>query len=159
MLTDRQVETLRPVIARRLGRLTCSRDLIDDVTQDVLTKLTVRDLTDIENLRGLACRTAERVFIEHFRKRKAVLASELDVNPFDQGEDLGSLREIAAFMCRSDLVRATLELPQSQRQVVLILMEDPDQEAAAKTLNIPLGTVKSRLHRARKNLRQLLAVA
>jgi RNA polymerase sigma-70 factor (ECF subfamily) len=49
-------------------------------------------------------------------------------------------------------------LPEPQRQVVLLVgLEGMDYKKVADVLEIPLGTVMSRLHRGREALRQLMA--
>jgi RNA polymerase sigma-70 factor (ECF subfamily) len=55
-------------------------------------------------------------------------------------------------------VQAALNQLAAEHRAVLILkdMEDLKYEAIATILQIPLGTVRSRLHRARMELRQLL---
>ena len=56
-----------------------------------------------------------------------------------------------------DLWEAVLSLsPESRAVVVLFYYEDMTVEQVARLLGIPAGTVKSRLSRARKRLRQLL---
>ncbi|HEY5790651.1 MAG TPA: RNA polymerase sigma factor [Gammaproteobacteria bacterium] len=53
-----------------------------------------------------------------------------------------------------DLDRALQRLPEPQRQVLLLVaLEGFSYEAVAATLDLPLGTVMSRLHRARERLR------
>ncbi len=53
--------------------------------------------------------------------------------------------------------RAVEELPWRQRVIVLLYyMEEQPLERVAEITGIPLGTVKSRLHHARKALRQRL---
>jgi RNA polymerase sigma-70 factor (ECF subfamily) len=57
-----------------------------------------------------------------------------------------------------DLARALDMLPEPQRQVVLLVgLEGMDYKKVADVLEIPLGTVMSRLHRGREALRQLMA--
>ena len=54
----------------------------------------------------------------------------------------------------SDFEDAIKVLPYEQREVfLLITLEDMSYEEAARTLDIPLGTVMSRLSRAREKLR------
>ena len=57
-----------------------------------------------------------------------------------------------------DLERALAALPLEQREVLLLIgLEEFSYEEAAGILGIPLGTVMSRLSRARERLRALLA--
>lgn len=57
-----------------------------------------------------------------------------------------------------DLERALQHLPTAQREVLLLVaLEEMRYEDVAATLAIPLGTVMSRLSRARENLRRLMA--
>ncbi len=56
-----------------------------------------------------------------------------------------------------DLSRAFEELPEQEQQVVLMVgLEGMQYEDAAAALNVPMGTVKSRLSRARRRLRKLM---
>lgn len=59
-----------------------------------------------------------------------------------------------------DLDSALQQLPSAQREVLLLVaLEEMRYEDVAATLDIPLGTVMSRLSRARENLRKLMAGA
>jgi RNA polymerase sigma-70 factor (ECF subfamily) len=56
-----------------------------------------------------------------------------------------------------DLDRAIALLPAEQRAVLLLVtLEDLSYEEVARTLGIPMGTVMSRLSRAREKLRALM---
>jgi RNA polymerase sigma-70 factor (ECF subfamily) len=56
-----------------------------------------------------------------------------------------------------EIHRAVLTLPEPYRSVVLLrYMEEMSYEAIASVLEMPMGTVKTCLHRARKRLRAIL---
>jgi RNA polymerase sigma-70 factor (ECF subfamily) len=53
-----------------------------------------------------------------------------------------------------DMDRALAKLPEEQREVLLLVaLEDLSYEEAARAIGIPIGTVMSRLSRARERLR------
>jgi RNA polymerase sigma-70 factor (ECF subfamily) len=56
-----------------------------------------------------------------------------------------------------DLDRGIARLPADQRAVLLLVtLEEMSYEEVARTLGIPIGTVMSRLSRAREKLRALM---
>jgi len=58
---------------------------------------------------------------------------------------------------RLDLEKALAQLPDEARQVLLLVcVEELSYEAAAQVLAVPVGTVMSRLSRARERLRRLM---
>lgn len=60
----------------------------------------------------------------------------------------------------ADIVAALRRLPDDQRDVVVLVgVEQLSYEEAAGVLDVPVGTVMSRLHRGRERLRRLLADA
>jgi RNA polymerase sigma-70 factor, ECF subfamily len=62
-------------------------------------------------------------------------------------------QQLATLLIR-DLNRAIGELPAGQRAVLLLVtLEDMTYDQVARTLDIPIGTVMSRLARAREKLR------
>ncbi len=57
-----------------------------------------------------------------------------------------------------DILRLVSELPAHYRQVILLYhMEEKSYEEVAAMLDLPLGTVKTYLHRARQQLAEALA--
>jgi RNA polymerase sigma-70 factor (ECF subfamily) len=58
------------------------------------------------------------------------------------------------------VLAAARELPEDQRMAVLLVgVEEMSYRDAAEVLGIPLGTLMSRLHRGREQLRRLLGMA
>ena len=58
-----------------------------------------------------------------------------------------------------DLDRAIAKLPAQQREVILLVgLEEMRYEDVAKILNIPIGTIRSRLSRGRETLRVLMEI-
>ena len=56
-----------------------------------------------------------------------------------------------------DLRAALAKLPIEQREAILLVgLEGMDYEGTAKVLNVPIGTVRSRLSRGRAELRKLM---
>lgn len=57
-----------------------------------------------------------------------------------------------------DIGRAIDQLPPEQREVLLLIaLEEMKYEEVARVLHVPIGTVMSRLSRARERLRKILA--
>jgi RNA polymerase sigma factor (sigma-70 family) len=60
-------------------------------------------------------------------------------------------------VCHGELLRALASLSEDQRAVLLLIsVEDLSYAEAAKVLGVPVGTVMSRLSRAREALRNLM---
>jgi RNA polymerase sigma-70 factor (ECF subfamily) len=63
-------------------------------------------------------------------------------------------------LSQNDAVEALADLPHNFRDVVLLVdLADFTYSDAAQILDIPIGTVMSRLHRGRRMLKQSLAQA
>src|SRR6185312_7364648 len=58
-----------------------------------------------------------------------------------------------------DLERAIAKLPEEQRSVLLLVgLEGMRYEEVATVLDVPVGTIRSRLSRGREMLRQLMGI-
>ncbi|HQR08640.1 MAG TPA: sigma-70 family RNA polymerase sigma factor [Gemmatales bacterium] len=100
-------------------------------------------------LHGVAHRTA----LQLRTRRKILVPLEVEHEPADDTPDHVAWRE-----CGMMIDQAIQELPSSLRIVFLLCQaEGLTTLAASKRLNLPEGTVVSRLHRARKQLQGLLA--
>ena len=87
--------------------------------------------------------------IDLIRKRKPDISIEGHINSLKAPKDRNIKQEL------KNLYEMTVELPVEQQEVVMLRFGDElSLKEIAKALNVPLGTVKSRLHNALKNLRK-----
>lgn len=150
-----------PYVWRSLKHLGVQDADIEDVAQDVFM-VVARKLDGFEErsslktwIYGICLRTAADYRGRAFRRRE-VLTAELPPAaersaPAQQERELSGKRE------RSRLVELLAGLPDEQREVfVLYEVEELTMREVAGILTCPLQTAYSRLHAARKNLRDAL---
>src|SRR5690606_32776413 len=141
----------------------------EDLVQDVVVKLYPRldELESVDQLRPWLNRVLYRQFIDGLRKKSRQADQPVsDLMDADSQSDwLDSLEaddhspELALGQAQLGpmLDKALARLSPDQR--TLLLLHDVDgwrQEDVAEVLGVPVGTVKSRLHRCRANLRKFL---
>lgn len=146
-------------------RLAGNKTEAEDLFQDVLTKIYVRldDLIEIEKPGPWLSRVMYNHFVDNRRKfaRQRLVMVEEGGLPGSSIESLpgGSNPELDAL--RGDnimrLESALAELSEEHRLVILLHDSEGYKLAEIQSLTgSPLGTIKSRLHRARARLRELL---
>lgn len=150
-------------------RLAGQQQDAEDLVQDVVVKLYPRldELESVDQLRPWLNRVLYRHFIDQVRRKGRQSDRPLSevVDSLSQSayldsfasEDAGpeEMVDISRIGPALDQVMATL----APDQRALIMLHDVDgwrQEDIAEVLDIPLGTVKSRLHRCRAALREKL---
>ncbi len=162
----RDVQPLRPDLMRRALFLTRSSAEADDLVQDTLLRawLYYRSFETGTNLRAWLQRILFTTFINTYRKNKraAVLLSDdglrmaVDRASIERAASAGNPEEELPDALRS----AVDDLPTIFRSVLLhVDLEEASYEEAAKKLGCPVGTIMSRLHRARARMRKSLAEA
>jgi RNA polymerase sigma-70 factor (ECF subfamily) len=141
-------------------RLTGDDEEARDLAQDVLLRLHkgLRRYRE-GNFEGWLYRTTVNAFRDRLRKRKRLREDELpeDVGPrfaspvavVEEAVQQAELHEVVQ--------RAIVKLPPEYREVVVLRdLEGRSYDEIADILEIPPGTVRSRIHRGREALRQLL---
>ncbi|WP_160151634.1 RNA polymerase sigma factor [Microbulbifer sp. ALW1] len=156
---------LHRVAFRLCGSAQEAEDLVQDLMLGLLPK--VDELDAIERLGPWLAKVLYRRYVDLYRRRRA---SPVDDHiPFSDcdtvdgciaiaggTEEPGSC-EFARLDLRRSLAVALSALPEGWREVVMLHdVEGYTAEEVADILTLQLGTVKSRLHRARKKLRLLL---
>ena len=130
------------------------RERADDLVQDTLERALSRwHLRRVDgNLRGWLYTILYNRFLtdqQRLRRRglHGTLTDETEIPGVAGGQD--------SALAHRDLMRAFSALPQEQRSVLLLIaVEDLSYEEAAQVLGVPIGTVMSRLSRARERLRR-----
>jgi RNA polymerase sigma factor (sigma-70 family) len=144
-------------------RLTFSRDDAEDLVQDVLIKLypRLKELAAVDNPVSWMSRVLLNQYIDDYRRQqRSPLVSVEDESRFYQlVENLGpqpddvAEREYSVQRLQSALQGLNME----QRMVILLHdVEGYSLEEIRQMRDVPLGTLKSRLHRARSKLQQSL---
>lgn len=141
---------LIPRLTRRARKLTRSRVEAEDLVQDTLVSLCqrLRDGAEIEDLPAYAMRTMSNRARRGWRQTATDELNEEDaliwpdaLNRLDCADTLAAI--------------ATLPAPQ-RRLMEQVAMGETSPRALAQSTGLPLGTVMSRLARARARLRLML---
>jgi len=149
-------------IYRYVLRMTGSPSSAEDITQEVFLSL-VRDRSDYEPSRGsvksyLYGMARFRLFRRLQRDRGFV---SLDDQSADDTNDFRSHHDPFAEVAREETIelvrQAVLSLPEHFREViVLCYLQEMNYADAAEIIDCPIGTVRSRLARARALLTEKL---
>ncbi len=145
-----------PRLRRYARALTGERTAADDLVQDTLERACnkLHLWRRGSDLRAWLFTIMHNVFINQVRGRRAVA----DVPLNDEIMELPSRGSQAERLEIRDLDAALARLPDEQREVLLLIaLEQMSYEETAKALGIPIGTVMSRLSRARERLRGIMA--
>lgn len=155
-------------VARRYGRflytvafrLTGDHDDAQDLVQEVLLRVR-RGLETYQpgSMEGWLSRIATNVFLDEVRRRRRRPTSSL---PLEGGPDVPAKppadEELAAQVLPSDLQAALGRLPDEFRvAVVLCDVVGLSYQEISEATGVPMGTVRSRIHRGRALLREALA--
>ena len=156
--TRRRLEAMRPRLYRLAYAWCHDSHLADDLAQDALTKSLTRmgQLREVQALEGWLFSILNNCWRDHLRGgREFEDIAEMDELIYS-GEP-GPEQQVSRRQTRDRVRRAIACLPLGQRQVLtLVDIEECAYAQVAGILEIPVGTVMSRLSRARQALRGLL---
>lgn len=157
-LLRRHHARLHAVCLRILGR----RDDADDAAQNALIAI-VRGLPAFDGRSAFstwAYRIATNAALDELRRRRRRPRARLDVTEGAERSEIADRsadRELAAFENREVVTQALAHLPEDFRvAVVLRDVADLDYESIARVLEVPIGTVRSRIARGRALLAELV---
>src|SRR5215472_8970852 len=154
---DRHAPSIYRYVARRLGP-----DVADDIVAETfLTAFRRRDRYDPGKpnagpwLFGIATNLIGRHRRDEIRLLRAIARTGFDPVAAEPVADQATDRA-AASAVRRQLAEAVAALSQAHRDVLLLTASGLGYEEVAGALGIPVGTVSSRLVRARRNVRAVL---
>jgi RNA polymerase sigma-70 factor, ECF subfamily len=131
-------------------------DLADDIVQEALLKAWshLSSFTEGTNLRAWLFTILRNTYYSHLRRRRNDAAVSLDD---DAALAVAHPPEQLPWMDTKDLAKALGELSPDQREaIILVGAEGFSYEETAEIMGTAVGTVKSRVNRARNRLLELL---
>ncbi len=150
-----QIEALIPRLRRYARAMVRDPIAADDLVQDCL----VRALGKIHlwekgtDLRAWLFTILHNQYISLARQAARQRAS-IELQKYKTGLALSPNQTVRLEL--RDLVRAFAKLPEEQRSVILLVgLEGMSYDQAASVVNLPVGTVRSRVSRGRETLRMM----
>jgi len=149
------VEAMIPALRRYARALARDADIADDLVQDTLERALSRYhlWRRGSDLRAWLFTIMHNIYVNQARSRARHQHEALETEPEAEAlrgrdPDWLELRDLASALAR---------VPEEQRAVLLLVgLEQFTYDEAARVLDIPIGTVMSRLSRGRERLRILV---
>lgn len=154
-----QIAALLPRLRRFGCTLAHAREDADDLVQAAIEKALTRSdqWTPGTRLDSWMFRIMQNAWIDELRARERRGQTFL---PEEDGEHVGDGAAVSGSGSQLDAIlvrKAVARLSEEHRAVVgLVLVEGQSYQEAAEVLGVPVGTVTSRLARAREALQELL---
>jgi RNA polymerase sigma-70 factor (ECF subfamily) len=152
---EAEVISWLPQLRRYARALTGDTAWADDLVQDTAERALARwaAFRPNSNLRAWLLTILRHLYIDQLRGRREIAVDEENAPWRDLEAPPG---EVDGLVLR-DLQRALYCLPIEQREVLLLVcVEELTYQEASIALGVPIGTVMSRLSRAREHMRVLL---
>ena len=144
-------------------RLTGQRDNAEDLVQDLLLKVYPRlqEMQGIEKLAAWLSRVLYRLFIDQYRHQQRSpinLMSDENVIYNTHASNMAGPSDVANAELSQELINAALAQLSVDRRILIMLhdVEGYSLQEINEITDIPVGTIKSRLSRARNKLRKII---
>ncbi|WP_428622951.1 RNA polymerase sigma factor [Sedimenticola sp.] len=141
---------------RRLALAWCGEEsLAEDLSQEALTRALSRltSLKDDQALEGWAFAILANCFRDHCRRQRPSDPFDECIDPSQHSAD----EHLSQQQTATRLRQVIAQLSPHQREVLMLVdLEACSYAEVADILDIPVGTVMSRLNRARQQLRRLI---
>jgi RNA polymerase sigma-70 factor (ECF subfamily) len=150
-----QIEPVIPALRRYARALVRNHAAADDLVQDCLERAVSHwdQRREDGNPKPWLFAILHNLAVNQFR-RAATRGQHVTIDEASEHE-IGQSAVQEQTLIYQEALRKLARLPDEQRAVLLLIaVEDLTYAEAAKVLNIPVGTVMSRLSRARERLQQ-----
>jgi RNA polymerase sigma-70 factor (ECF subfamily) len=158
---ENQLVAFLPNLRRFAISICRSRELADDLVQMACERALANEHRFEEGTRFDAWmfRILRNLWIDEARKRKTAGPQE-DIEARDDLVGVSGERETEARLTLKSVAEAIDGLSEEQREVLLLVcVEELSYKEAAEVLGVPIGTVMSRLARARRNLAEAAGIS
>lgn len=160
-----------PTLYRSAYRWTGAVDRAEDLVQELLLRLYPRlpELRAVDRVRPWAFRVMYRIFVDQLRREHsspvqfgADMHTGSSSPEGEGGEEFidptaGPAEIVEQQLSQERIVEVWAQLSEEHRVVLSMHdIEDYSLPELAQIMDVPIGTMKSRLHRARTRLRELL---
>jgi len=153
------VDRYKNLVYGMVGRMVANRALADDLAQEVFLKVH-RGLPYFRGDARLSTwiyRIVANVCVEARSRRPPDLSLDDDRDDRRPREPGRADAAFADFELRDRLEKAIAQLPDNYRMLIAShYLEGVQYETLAEALDMPIGTVKTHLYRAKRRLRELL---
>lgn len=156
---QQELKDLLPALRRYAYSLTGSMADADDLLQNTVERILTRDMPSDVDLTKWAFRICRNVWIDECRARK--VRRDATENPeLSDGQVTDGEHQTTKEIEWSRVDAAMSRLPEDQRQIIsLVAIQGMPYKMVAEILEVPKGTVMSRLARARAALSEALSPA
>ncbi|MFT5114580.1 MAG: RNA polymerase sigma-70 factor (ECF subfamily) [Parasphingorhabdus sp.] len=137
-------------------------DLAEDLVQECFTRALKhrRQLKDTEQLKPWLLKILHNVYLDYLKsaQRREIPASEFKLADTFASDTSDPVVQYEQSQRAVQLRRAVAALPEPQRKVItLVDLQELTYRQCAEVLDVPTGTVMSRLSRARQTLHEYLS--
>lgn len=144
---------LLPRLRRFAHALTGTRHDADDLLQSTIERVLDKGIPEAVAVDRWAFRVCRNIWIDEIRSRKVRNPVSLDDSVDEAEMAVDGERSVMGKMALEEIGRAMDALPEEQRSALaLVVLEGCSYAEAAEILGSPIGTIMSRIARARSAL-------
>lgn len=153
---NEQLMDILPGLRRFAWSLTQSVHDADDLLQATVERLLKKGVPDGVEVARWAFTVCRNLWIDEYRSRRVRRSADIDTDLIEAGQVDGE-NDIQAQMELKKVMEIMQQLPEEQRlTLTMVSIQGMSYMDVAQALEIPVGTVMSRLARARSKLTELV---
>ena len=160
----RQLKPHLQNLYRQAYRLTGNQDNAEDLVQDLLIHIYEKeiDLTSYEKPSSWLLRALYNLFIDQYRKKNRLPIDNKEPDSDEIIDSLSNINNTPHTLFEVQNTKNTLDIalqslnPEQRALIALHDIEGHSLPELSDITGIPIGTLKSRLHRSRQSLREII---
>ncbi|KIC45697.1 MAG: RNA polymerase sigma factor [Ruegeria sp.] len=159
--SEQAVRAAIQIHSKRVWRFGLALSGASDIADDLLQATCLRALerhhqvTSYERLDSWLMTICRSIWLNELRSRSVRKAQALSVTP--EAELVATGPDVETNIFAAEVFNRVMELPEAQREtVMLVFVEGYSYRETAAMLDVPIGTIMSRLSNARQKLKTVL---